>query len=241
MSPDGPLILALDTATRCCAVALTQGGVEHGTVLGGLALNSRITHSRRLLTAVDWLMAELGLSWPDLDGLAVGLGPGSFTGLRIGMATAKGLTAATDLPLCGVSTLDGLAQNSSGGQLICAVLDARKKEVYSGFYRRDERGVVSGLGPYRVLAPEQLAAEIQEPALFVGDGVLAYGPLWAKLLGNRFMPASSHLHDPPAAAIGLLAAGQLARGEKMDLATAVPLYVRASDAELSLGVKKGVL
>ncbi|MBC8208343.1 MAG: tRNA (adenosine(37)-N6)-threonylcarbamoyltransferase complex dimerization subunit type 1 TsaB, partial [Desulfobulbaceae bacterium] len=157
---------------------------------------------------------------------------------RIGMSTIKGLAVAANLPLCGVSTLDALAQNVSGDQLICAVLDARKKEVYCGFYRRDEDGTLRNVAPYRVLAPEQLAAEIQEPVLFVGDGALAYGSLWQELLGPRFMRVSAHQHDPPAAAIGLLAAEQLLLGEIMDVSTVVPLYVRASDAELSLGAKK---
>ena len=238
MSRQLPLVLALDTATTCCAVALTQGLGEEGRVLASLSLNSRITHSRRLLTAVDWLMKESAVDWDDLTGVAVGLGPGSFTGLRIGLATAKGMAVAAGLPLSGVPTLDALAWNCFGERPVCAVLDARKKEVYCGWYLPDDTGRPRRQGELRALAPEALAAEIKEPALFVGDGLVTYGELWRGLLGERFSQAAPTLNDPPAAAIGLLTAEQLVAGPHLVPAAVAPCYVRASDAELSLGAKQ---
>lgn len=233
-----PLILALDTATSCCTLALTAGTVAEGVVLASLSLNSSMTHSRRLLTAIDWLLSETEVDWPMIDGVAVGLGPGSFTGLRIGMATAKGLAATAGIPLLGISTLDALAGNCVTPRLICAALDARKKEVYVAFYRCDVMGVARRTSEIRALDPQKLADEIHEPVLLVGDGVLVYGDHWKKALGEKVKFAPPALHYPSAAVIGLLGGEDLLNGWALDLAAAVPLYVRASDAELSLEMKK---
>jgi tRNA threonylcarbamoyladenosine biosynthesis protein TsaB len=237
MKGDLPLILSIDTASSCSSVALTRGSVTGGQVLASLSLNSSVTHSRRLLTAIDWLLAETETDWQAVAGFAVSLGPGSFTGLRIGMATVKGLATATRKPLLGVSTLDALAFNCTGGQLICAVLDARKKEVYTCFYRADLCGIPRRIGAIRALTPQRLVAEIEQPVLFVGDAVMIYGELWQEALGAWFTSAPATLHYPCASAIGLLAGEMLQQNQYLELATAAPLYVRASDAELSLGAE----
>lgn len=233
-----PLILAIDTASSCSSLALTRGSVTGGQVVASLVLNSSVTHSRRLLSALDWLLAETGTNWQDVAGLGVSLGPGSFTGLRIGMATVKGLATAIDKPLLGVSTLDALALNCTGERMICAVLDARKKEVYTCFYRVDRLGVPRRFGTIRVVSPQRLAEEIDQPVLFVGDAVMLYGDFWQETLGARFASAPRTLHYPSAAALGLLAGELLQQGQWLDHASAVPLYVRASDAELSLGAAR---
>ncbi len=235
MNNDWPLIMAIDTASNCSSVALTRGSVLGGQVLASLSLNSNVTHSRRLLAAIDWLLTETAIDWPVIAGLAVSLGPGSFTGLRIGMATVKGLATAIDKPLLGVSTLDALAMQCPGDRLICAVLDARKKEVYCCFYKCDQQGVPRRVSPIQVLSPQQLVQDISEPVLFVGDAVILYGDIWQDILGTYFVSAPRTLHYPCASALGLLAGEKLLQGQFLDPATAVPLYVRASDAELSLG------
>lgn len=235
MNEGMPLILALDTASSCSSVALTRGPVVGGQMLASLSLNSSVTHSRRLLAAIDWLLGEAAIDRQAVDGLAVSLGPGSFTGLRIGMATVKGLVTALDKPLLGVSTLDALALNCTGDRLICAVLDARKKEVYTCCYRHDLQGIPRRVGTIRVVSPQKLADEIEQPVLFVGDAVGVYGDLWQEVLGDRFASAPATLHYPCASALGLLAGEMLQQNQCLDLATAAPLYVRASDAELSLG------
>ncbi|MBW6519588.1 MAG: tRNA (adenosine(37)-N6)-threonylcarbamoyltransferase complex dimerization subunit type 1 TsaB [Desulfoarculaceae bacterium] len=235
MNGELPLILAIDTASSCSSVALTRGSVTGGQVVASLSLNSSVTHSRRLLSAIDWLLAEAETDWQTVAGLGVSLGPGSFTGLRIGMATVKGLATAIDKPLLGISTLDALALNCTGERLICAVLDARKKEVYTCFYRVDSRGIPRRAGTIRVISPQRLAEEIEQPVLFVGDAIMLYGDLWQEILGNRFASAPTMLNYPCAAALGLLAGEMLQQDQCLDPATAVPLYVRASDAELSLG------
>jgi len=233
-----PLILSLDTASSCSSVALTRGSVANGQVLASLSLNSNITHSRRLLAAIDWLLSEAEADWQAVTGLAISLGPGSFTGLRIGMATVKGLATAIHKPLLGVSTLDALAFNCTGEQLICTVLDARKKEVYTCFYRSDLYGIPRRIGAIRVITPQRLVADIEQPVLFVGDAVMVYGDFWKEALGASFVSAPRTLHYPCASAIGLLAGEMLQQDQCLELSTAVPLYVRASDAELSLGIGK---
>ncbi len=237
MAGKHPYVLALDTATPCSSVAITAGTRYDGEVLASLGLTGKVTHSRRLLSAIDWLMKESAISWPDIGGIAVGLGPGSFTGLRIGMATAKGLAAAAGKVLLGVSTLDSLAARCGSAGLICAVLDARKKEVYAAFYRCNRYGFTERIGEPAVIAPARLAAAIDEPVLLVGDGARVYGEVFREFLRDkaRFVPAA--LHEPSAASLGLLAGEMLERGELLDLAEGVPVYVRSSDAELNLARK----
>jgi len=235
-----PLILSIDTATPCSSVALTLGNLKKGEVVGSVCLLGSVSHSRRLLTVIDQLMTESEKDWEAIAGICVSLGPGSFTGLRIGMATAKGLAVATGLPLFGVSTLDGLAAKCVTDRLVCAVLDARKKEVYAAFYRCLNNGMNERLGDITVLAPEKLAASINEPVVMIGDGVQTYGDLFRTLLLDRVSFAPSQLHEPTAASLGMIAAEMQASGEELDVGEAVPLYVRSSDAELNLLKKAGM-
>lgn len=233
-----PLILSLDTSTKCCSISLTRGTLADGEVLASLSLSSNITHSRRLVNGVDQLFRETDIDWPDIAAVAVGLGPGSFTGLRIGMATAKGFAAAAGIKLVGVSTLDGLAANCLTISKICSVVDARKKQVYRAFYQRNSFGQIERTGEIRAVSPEILAAEIDEPVLMVGDGITSYGKLWKSILKEKVEFAPCQFNQPSASAIGMLC-GQLFKEEKyLDIGSASPLYVRASDAELSLADKK---
>jgi tRNA threonylcarbamoyladenosine biosynthesis protein TsaB len=238
VSNERPLVLAIDTATPCSSVALTRGDVCQGELVASLSLNSKITHSRRLLTGIDWLLTENNIDSADIDGLAVGLGPGSFTGLRIAMATVKGLAVAMEKPLLGISTLDALAFNCSCAKPLCALIDARKKEVYRRWYLQDKRGVYRPHGTIAAMTPLDLVQEVMEPSLLVGDGLFSYGELLKETLGDLIVMVPRALSYPSAAAIGFLCCEQLERGERMDLESAVPLYVRASDAELSLVTKK---
>lgn len=229
------VILALDTATPCSTVALVSGTRAEGRVLASLSVSSSVTHSRRLLVAIERLLDDGGIAKTDIQGFAIGLGPGSFTGLRIGMATVKGLATAAGKPLYGVSTLDVIAAGcTGGGRLICAVLDARKKEVYTAFYRCDDLGIPRRVSEIAVLAPEKLVELISEPVLMVGDGLFAYKSLWQTELGERMRCAPVHHWSPSAAILGLLAGEMRAQNQPLATASAVPLYVRASDAELNL-------
>jgi tRNA threonylcarbamoyladenosine biosynthesis protein TsaB len=229
----------MDTATPCSSVALTVGTRKHGRVVASLCLTGKVTHSRRLLSAIDYLMKETETDWKVIEGIGVSLGPGSFTGLRIGMATAKGLADGASKKLFGVSTLDGLAGKCVTSRLICAVLDARKKEVYAAFYRCNNEGCAERISEMSVISPEKLTALIDEPVLMVGDGAMVYGEIFRELLEEKVIFAPSQLHEPTASSLGLIAGEMFGRNEQLDVGEAVPLYIRSSDAELNLLKKKG--
>ncbi|MGE4558621.1 MAG: tRNA (adenosine(37)-N6)-threonylcarbamoyltransferase complex dimerization subunit type 1 TsaB [Desulfobulbus sp.] len=226
------LILAIETATGCGSVALTRGDGHSGKVLAEYTLQPEVTHSRRLLGSVAAMMKALSVSWSDLDGVAVSQGPGSFTGLRIGMAAAKGIALAADRPLIGVPTLDGLAGQLSPLELpVYLVLDARKQQVYAACYR------FSGMtcqrrGAFEVLTPTQLGDKILEPTLVAGPGVSACADQLREHPQVRLF-RSSMLH-PRAATIGFCGAAMLAQNNADRQENLVPLYVRASEAELNL-------
>jgi tRNA threonylcarbamoyladenosine biosynthesis protein TsaB len=228
------LILSYDTATSNCSIALTRGGFDDCQVVASLSLHSGITHSRRLLGSIDWLLRESSLTLDDVSAIAVGLGPGSFTGLRIGMATAKGLCQGSDKPLIGISSLDAIAASVSSEKMICAVLDARKKEVYGCFYRCSGKDIARPCSEPFVLPPEVLAQQILEPVVLAGDGVEVYTAVWTEVLGNKCERATNRQKFPAADVIGFLAAEKYNNNDFLSLNSAVPAYVRASDAELSL-------
>lgn len=224
------LVLALETASPAGGVALV--GEE---VLGEVFLASKETYSRRLLKAARYLLEHVGLSLSDLSGVAVSLGPGSFTGLRIGLATAKGLALGAGLPLVGVPTLKALASGLSffPGD-VCPVLDARRRQVYAALYRWEEASLCEILPP-SLLSPEKLVSFIERPTIFLGDGLKAYQPYWQEALGEKFQQAPALLSHPRPAAVGILGRERLLAGNTDDPHRLVPIYLRPSEAELKFG------
>lgn len=230
------VILAIETATTCGSLAL----VAQDRCLGEYSLNSSASHSRSLLSGVHWLLAQCRLSWEQIAAIAVGLGPGSFTGLRIALSTAKGLCMASDKPLIGVPTLTGLASQFPFSPLpICPVIDARKKEIYTALYRCNSQGVPEQITKAMVIPPERLQEFITTPTLLVGDGLPLYGKMLKDLLGDSALLAPPEVCFARGAAIGSAAWHLFREGSFLDPATTVPIYVRASDAELQFGEKKG--
>ncbi len=230
---DGLLILALETATGCGSVSLTLGGMQTGRLLAECTCQPEISHSRRLLGSVQWSMAAAGVSWDDLDGIGVSIGPGSFTGLRIGMAAAKSIAMAAGKPLIGVPTLDALACTCAGSsdRLLGCLLDARKQEVYAGFYRICADGTPRPLGVPLAISPADLAGRLTEPVLLAGPGAAAYRDFFAGFADVHILPAP--FSSLRAATVGFLAGDMLGQGRTMEPATPAPLYVRASEAELN--------
>ncbi len=200
-------------------------------MLGEITLNIAITHSERLLAAVDRLLADCGLAPADLEGLAVSVGPGSFTGLRVGLATVKGLAMALDLPIAPVPTLDALAARLPFADApVCPILDARKNEVYLSLYRwRGDR--MCREREYLALPPELAVAELTAPVILLGDGVEACRP-WLDGQGDgiRIAPVAQRL--PTAATVAELGHVLLAAGGGVGAEALVPLYLRPSEAEL---------
>ncbi|MBU0965137.1 MAG: tRNA (adenosine(37)-N6)-threonylcarbamoyltransferase complex dimerization subunit type 1 TsaB [Proteobacteria bacterium] len=226
-----PLILAVENSGMCGSIALVSG--SH--CIAEQSLLSKLTHSKRLLVTLDRIMAECQVTWEAIDAIAISLGPGSFTGLRIGLSTVKGLALATSIPLIGVPTLDGLAsQFSYAAMPVCPILDARKNEVYTALYQTDENGSMQRLSDYLVIPAAELAAQITEPTVFAGDGISVYGDLLREKLGDHAIFAPEQLYFAKASSIGFLALSRWHKQEFLDPAGCTPLYVRASDAELNL-------
>jgi tRNA threonylcarbamoyladenosine biosynthesis protein TsaB len=221
-------LLALDTATRRASVAVCRGETL-------LAEGSRevTTHSEQLLPLIDEVLQRAGLRPAQLDGVVCGRGPGSFTGLRIGMATAKGLCFASGKPLVALSSLLPLALAAGArvddGRLVVAILDARRQEVYCGLYRGG-----SLLGEEVVLRPESLAEWLpdDEDLVLAGDGAVLYGELLLSTMEGRVSLAPEGCHQIDARFLAWAAASRFAAGEHDDLRGIVPLYIRSSDARL---------
>lgn len=220
-------ILAVDTATPCCSVALA----ENGEVRAAAVDAGGVTHSRHLMGLIHGVMASTGWAMAQLDGFAVTHGPGSFTGIRIGMSAVMGLAQAVARPVVGISVLETLAWPlSQGGQSVCALIDARRTEVYSGVYAWAETGMEI-LVPEQVAAPERVLKMVPEDCLFVGSGAALYRDriVAAKGAGARFAPGFQQ--RPDAAVVAWLAETRLDTdgGDAADLR---PIYLRKSDAQI---------
>ncbi len=222
-------ILGIDTSTRCGSIGL----IDEREVISEYLLNIPVTHSERLLGAIDHLLKEARCQMEELDGWAISLGPGSFTGLRIGVSTVKGLAYATRKPVAGVSSLDVLAsQISPTPYLICPILDARKGEVYAAFYRYDETSLLKRCSDDHAMKPEDLVKNIKEKVIFVGDGANTYGDYLKNSLSPFALFPNPSLHLPHGSAVAKLGSKLLRKGDRLDVKTFTPIYVRASEAEI---------
>lgn len=214
-------LLAVETSTLAGGVALLDGD----RVVGEYLVDVRATHSERLMPAIDRLLADAVWRPADLQGLAVAVGPGSFTGLRIGLSAVKGLALALSIPIAAVPTLDAMAAALPFAVLpVCPVLDARKGEVYCCLYRwaGDE---MRREWEYLALAPEGVARRLTEPVVVLGDG--------ADLIPSpHARPAPPHRRVPSPAAVGWLGLARLRAGATVSAAELVPIYLRPSEAEL---------
>ena len=214
-------VLAVDTSTMAGGVAL----VEDARVVGESLLDVRTTHSERLMLAIDRAFTDAGWEARHLDGIAVAVGPGSFTGLRIGLAAVKGLALALRCPIAPVSTLDAMAAALPWAtRAVCPVLDARRGEVYASLYRWDGT-TMRREWAYLALSPEALAAKLTEPVIGVGDGAALVPSPWVTL-------ARPMRRGAPAATVGWLGEERLRRGDTVAPGELVPMYLRPSEAEL---------
>jgi tRNA threonylcarbamoyladenosine biosynthesis protein TsaB len=222
-------VLGIDTSSPCGAVGL----MDDGEVVSDYLLNIPVTHSERLLGAIEFVLREARCRIEQVEGWAIAIGPGSFTGLRIGVSTVKGLAFATGKPAAGVSTLDVLAsQIAPTSYLICPILDAKKKEVYTAFYRYGEGGSLRRQSEYQAISPENLVRQIKEQTIFVGDGVKTYGDFLANCLPSFAILPSAPFHVSHGSMVAKLGMELLKRGEHLNLSAFSPLYVRPSEAEM---------
>lgn len=221
-------ILAIDTSTRVSSVALA----ESGRIVAELNQDTRLTHSERLMPQIKQLLDMAEKTSRDLSAIAVSIGPGSFTGLRIGMATAKTMAYALGIPVVGVPTLDALAWNCPlGGIHLAPMLDAQKGNVYTARYRFANGEMIVEEGA-TVRSFEEAAAMLQtlgEPCLVVGERQAIRD---ASLLTDNVRLAPPHLFAPRAASVALCAEVRLANGQADDVMQLEPLYIRRAEAEV---------
>jgi len=221
-------ILALETSAKSVSAAV----VEDGLVLASAFQCTALTHSRTLMPMVDAMLKNAELALPSVDLFAVSAGPGSFTGLRIGISALKGLAWTLDRPCVGVSTLEAMAQNlAHTDALLVGAMDARRSQVYNALFRA-EGGVLTRLCPDRAIALEELCALLPagERTLVLGDGAqLAYDCFTARGIPCALAPAALRYQN--AVGVALAAERAFARGEAVSAQALRPVYLRPSQAE----------
>lgn len=230
----GLKILGIDSSGNVASVSLLSDGV----LMGEYSINNKLTHSQTLLPMVDAMLQTAGVEPEELDFVAISAGPGSFTGLRIGAATAKGLAQALQVPVIKVPTLAALAYNLAGvSGLVCPVMDARRGQVYTGVYRYEGERLLSVL-PQQAVDMGELLAQLNEKGervTFLGDGVPVHKE---RIEGECGVPcgfAPVHLALQRAGSVAALASQAELYGdagvEQMEAADFAPEYLRVSQAE----------
>ena len=223
------LILAFETSAKAGSVAL----MDESRLLGESYCNTGLTHSQTLMTMAEDLLKNCGCTPKDVTAVAVAAGPGSFTGVRIGVAAAKGFAWGGELPCYGISTLEAMAENLGIWQgIVCPVMDARRSQVYNALFRA-EQGKLVRLTEDRAIALQDLAEEIKnysETVFLVGDGaVLCYNTL-SNDVPMLACPPEHRMHQR-AAGVAILAKQQILAGEAPSGGELQPNYLRLSQAE----------
>ena len=223
------LILAFETSAKAGSVALWQ----QGKLLSESYQNTGLTHSQTLLSMAQSIIASCGFTPQQVAAVAVAAGPGSFTGVRIGVAAAKGFAWGLEIPCCGVSTLEAMAENLGVYDgLVLPVMDARRSQVYNAVFQA-ENGVLTRVCEDRAISLDALCEELSDcgkPVYLVGDGsVLTYNTLKDRL-PNLILPPEHRMHQR-AAGVALVAERMIRNGENCSAAQLTPNYLRLSQAE----------
>ena len=223
-------ILAIDSSGLVASIAV----VEDDNLCGEFTINYKKTHSQTLLPMLDELVRMIELDLSGIDAIAVAGGPGSFTGLRIGSATAKGLGLALDKPLIHVPTVDALAYNLYGNRnLVCPLMDARRNQTYTGLYAFEEEGMKI-IKPQCAVAIDEIIESIHmegRAVTFLGDGVAVFSEYIRENCKVKYEFAPAHMNKQRAASVAALAGEYFRAGKTVSAAEHTPDYLRLSQAE----------
>ena len=223
------LLLAFETSAKAASVALFEGG----KLLGEIYQNTGLTHSQTLLVMAEDLLSQCGKTAADVTDVAVAAGPGSFTGVRIGVAAAKGFAWGKELPCWGASTLEAMALSLGIHQgYICCAMDARRNQVYNALFYVNQ-GILERVASDRAIALADLAGELEAltgPIFLVGDGSILTHKTLADRIPGLICPPEHRMHQR-ACGVGLAALQMMARGESADANALSPNYLRLSQAE----------
>ncbi|MCR5828755.1 MAG: tRNA (adenosine(37)-N6)-threonylcarbamoyltransferase complex dimerization subunit type 1 TsaB [Lachnospiraceae bacterium] len=229
-------ILAIESSGNVASVAIA----EQKKILAEYTVNIGKTHSQTLLPMIDRILSDAEITMNDIAAIAVSRGPGSFTGLRIGSATAKGLAAAAQIPMIDVPTLEALAVGAGniGGRLVCPIIDARRNEVYSALYEevRESDGT-TGLKEVvreRALGMDELLSELAKTdreIVFVGDALRVHADRIKEAGNGKFIIAPLSACDLRAGCVATIGITMMEKGQTIEGAEHTPVYLRMSSAE----------
>lgn len=232
------MLLAIDTATLASSVALAAAG----KIVAEVSVHNRKNHSEQLMPHIQQLLEMAQAKRSDITAIAVSIGPGSFTGLRIGLATAKALAYVWKVPLIGVPTLAAQAHGCFAPQsLLSPLLDAQKGNVYQALYSWDQSGLQLLLPPRVIHHQEAIAqlADQKQPVIMMGEGAVLFCDAISKA-GNPLFLAPPHVIVSRAANVALLGWEMLQQGQTNNVMTLEPLYIRRSEAEVLWEQRKGI-
>ena len=233
-------ILALDSSGLVASVAI----VTEEALLAEYTVNYKKTHSQTLLPMLNEIVTMLELNLTEVDAIAVAAGPGSFTGLRIGSATAKGLGLALNKPLISIPTLDSLAYNLFGtDKLICPLMDARRNQVYTGIYEFNN-GYFEIMKEQIALSVEEIVDEINQigrEVIYLGDGTSVYKDILNERTRVSFQYAPAHLNKQRAGAVGMLGIEYYKQNRIESAQDHEPVYLRLSQAERERAEKQNAV
>jgi tRNA threonylcarbamoyladenosine biosynthesis protein TsaB len=226
-------ILAIETSTMLGGLAIVD---DSSGLIAEARLNVKSTHSERLMTEIDHVLKQSGIGIPDIDIFAVAIGPGSFTGLRIGLSTVKGFSYATGKQIIAVPTLEALAWNFPLSLYpVCTILDARKKEVYAALFQREAEGFTRLMEEVS-LKIDRLVEKIDKLShggvIFAGEGALLYKDRIIEVMGGKAIFPSREKMVPSPANVASIGLQKAFRGEFSDPVNLVPFYIRRSEAEI---------
>src|SRR4030042_3469951 len=244
-------ILAIETSTMLGGIAIVD---DLSGLIAEVRLNVKSTHSERLVTATDYVLKQAGLKVSDIDVFAVAIGPGSFTGLRIGLSTVKGFSYSTGLPIVSVPTLEALAWNFPYCRPpVCTMLDARKKEVYAALFKWDKKNFIRLMDEVSIkmdavlekireiltvrkkmpiFGKEEAGGFLDEKIIFTGEGAILYRDKIIEGMGEKALFVSFEKMVPSPANVARLGIEKAKKGDFSEPVSLIPFYKRRSEAEI---------